>query len=54
MALVDKFDECKECRFRRSATCLECDYGEQFEALAEEGLRFDFNKFPEMQESDDD
>lgn len=37
---MDKFDECVDCKWRRTDVCEDCDVGEQFEdAIEDDGLR---------------
>jgi len=39
--MADKFDDCKYCDNRRTPLCDECECGEHFEDVEDDGLDFD-------------
>lgn len=38
--MADKFEDCRYCENRRTDTCDDCEAGEFFEDIEEEGLDF--------------
>lgn len=45
----DKFEDCKYCEHRRTDTCEDCEFGEQFEDIEESGLQFDYSDCTRME-----